>query len=75
MVEVWEYKEKNGQYGAPFLCFHRIWLAFLMYTLQEFSSFVKMMLKWKDVVSFPIVSFWDSNLLILWNLPALPVEC
>jgi len=36
---------QEQQYGAPFLCFHRILLAFIMHTPQNFSSFVKMMLK------------------------------
>lgn len=69
---------KNRQYGAPSLCFHRILLAFMMHTLQNFSPFVKMMLKWKDIVSsiaFPIVDFCNSKSLILCNLPALPIEC
>lgn len=58
-VEVLEHK-KNWKYGAPFLCFHRIMLAFVMRTLQKLSSFVKMVLKWKDAVSsmaFPICKF------------------
>lgn len=57
-AEILEHK-KNRKYGAPFLCFRRIILAFMMRTLQKLSSFVKMVLKWKDVssIAFPICKF------------------